>query len=217
MNDSFFEGMDATADNFEDLSRKMRSINRTMQEYPSYNAGHEMYSLVRSAEINTLQLRSLASRSMGRPREELGRVLAHAHGIEISEEKSWLKISMPGILPGRNSRDNTRFAVRPLAAAVQQFQDSAAFPRFAQCTISIVHCYDVALGTKRIRDYDNIETKRFLDVLESEFLTNDSGVYCSVYQTTRIELRDHTEFYLMRPESLPEWLKDEAKKHTETC
>ena len=73
--------------------------------------------------------------------------------------------------------------------------------------ICIVHQYDAALGTRRVRDYDNIETKRFLDVIESVFLTNDSGLLCSVLQTTKMGDRDATDFYLMLPESLLKWVE----------
>ena len=73
--------------------------------------------------------------------------------------------------------------------------------------ICIVHRYDEALGIRRVRDYDNIETKRYLDVIESVFLTNDSGLLCSVLQTTQISDRDCTEFYLMLPDTLPLWAK----------
>ena len=52
--------------------------------------------------------------------------------------------------------------------------------RFGACAICIVHQYDEALGIRRIRDYDNIETKRYLDVIESMLLTNDRpALYCS--------------------------------------
>ena len=58
------------------------------------------------------------------------------------------------------------------------------------------------LGKRRIRDYDNIEAKRYLDVIESMLLTNDSGLLCTVLQATRMSDRDSAEFYLMRPETL---------------
>ena len=86
--------------------------------------------------------------------------------------------------------------------------------RFSSCVICIVHKYDEALGVKRVRDYDNIETKRYLDVIESVMLTNDSGLLCSVLQTTQIADRDCTEFYLMLPESLPIWASEQIKSHT---
>ena len=89
--------------------------------------------------------------------------------------------------------------------------------RFGACAICIVHQYDEALGIRRIRDYDNIETKRYLDVIESMLLTNDSGLLCTVLQATQVADRDCTEFYLMRPESLPAWAKIHIKSTTKIC
>ena len=86
--------------------------------------------------------------------------------------------------------------------------------RFGECVICIVHQYDEALGVNRVRDYDNIETKRYLDVIESVMLTNDSGLLCTVLQTTEMSDRDRTVFYLMLPESLPIWARDNIKSHT---
>lgn len=83
--------------------------------------------------------------------------------------------------------------------------------------LGIVHNYDEALGKRRIRDYDNIETKRYLDVIESMLLTNDSGLLCTVLQATRVSDRDCTEFYLMRPETLSTWAKNHIKSTTNSC
>ena len=74
--------------------------------------------------------------------------------------------------------------------------------------------YDESLGIRRVRDYDNIETKRYLDVIESILLTNDSGLLCSVLQTTKMGERDCTQFYLMQPETLSIWAKDHIKSNT---
>ena len=89
--------------------------------------------------------------------------------------------------------------------------------RFGSCAICIVHNYDEALGKRRIRDYDNIETKRYLDVIESMLLTNDSGLLCTVLQATKVSERDCTEFYLMRPETLSTWAKNHIKSTTNSC
>lgn len=63
----------------------------------------------------------------------------------------------------------------------------------------------------------DIETKRYLDVIESMLLTNDSGLLCTVLQATRMSDRDSAEFYLMRPETLSSWAKNHIKTTTKTC
>ena len=117
-------------------------------------------------------------------------------GIRIDETHDWLKITVPAILPKRNQRDNQAFLTRPLRYALLDFLKENPMERFGSCAICIVHNYDEALGKRRIRDYDNIETKRYLDVIESMLLTNDSGLLCTVLQATKVSDRDCTEFYL---------------------
>lgn len=138
-------------------------------------------------------------------------------GIRIDETHDWLKITVPAILPKRNQRDNQAFLTRPLRYALLDFLKENPMERFGSCAICIVHNYDEALGKRRIRDYDNIETKRYLDVIESMLLTNDSGLLCTVLQATKVSDRDCTEFYLMRPETLSTWAKNHIKSTTNSC
>ena len=116
-------------------------------------------------------------------------------------------------------RDNRviAFLTRPLRYALLDFLKENPMERFGSCAICIVHNYDEALGKRRIRDYDNIETKRYLDVIESMLLTNDSGLLCTVLQATKVSDRDCTEFYLMRPETLSTWAKNHIKSTTNSC
>ena len=80
--------------------------------------------------------------------------------------------------------------------------------------VCIVHQYDEAMSLRRVRDYDNIETKRYLDVIESVMLTNDNGLLLTVLQTTELGDRDCTEFYLMSPDKLSSWAAEHIKAHT---
>lgn len=113
--------------------------------------------------------------------------------------------------------NNQAFLTRPLRYAIMDYLKETPMERFGSCAICIVHNYDAALGKRRIRDYDNIETKRYLDVIESMLLTNDSGLLCTVLQATRMSDRDSAEFYLMRPETLSSWAKSHIKTTTKTC
>ena len=196
-----------TASNYEAMSQELFTLAQRLEKTPLYNPEHELYSLVRSSELATLSVRSLAARVMG-PNTPTVEATTTALAISIVEEPKWLKITVPAILPSRSARDGTLFITRPLRHCLIDFQRKNPIERFGSCAICIIHQYDEALGLRRVRDYDNIETKRYLDVIESIFLTNDSGLYCSVLQTTKISDRDCTKFYLMLPETLPFWVKN---------
>ena len=194
------------ASNYELVSQELFRLSHVLETYPEYHPDSELWSLVRSIEVNTVNFRSLCAHMLGKPdNHSYYESVAENMRIQITEEHDWIKITVPAILPGRRRTDSNLYLTRPLRQAILAYNRDDPVDRFSECVICIVHCYDVALGESRVRDYDNIETKRFLDVIESGFLTNDSGLLCSVLQTSRIWDRDCTEFYLMAPQKLPRW------------
>ena len=201
------EEVRSVAVNFDALGSELLQTADLMDLTARYNLQGKMLSLDRVAEASTVKLRSLAARMMeedpGPVYEEAARML----GIRVEEEKCWVKIVVPAILPKKSVRENHTFLMRPLRHALLDFERRTPMERFGQCAVCIVHTYDAALGEARVRDYDNIETKKYLDVIESFFLTNDSGNACTVLQTTAMADRDETDFYIMLPSSLPGWVE----------
>lgn len=212
--EKYLESLLQVAADYDGISTELFDAAQKLRDFPEYDPQFKLYSLVRCAESNTVQLRNLTARTMWQNAEAMYETLASDLGIKVTEEFHWIKITVPAILPSRNRRDNTLFITRPLRASLVQFQRLNPMERFRDCGICIVHKYDAALGLRRVRDYDNIETKRYLDVIEAVLLTNDSGLLCSVLQTTEIGDKDCTEFYLMRPECLSIWAKEHVKSHT---
>ena len=202
------------ASDYDATSQELFNIANSIEGSDRYNPEGQLYSLVRISEVNAIKLRTLAARAIRAKNLRLNEEISNAHGISVEEEHRWIKIVVPSILPHRNKCDNTLFITRPLRHSLVQFQRENPMERFGECVICIVHQYDEALGVNRVRDYDNIETKRYLDVIESVMLTNDSGLLCTVLQTTEMSDRDRTVFYLMLPESLPIWARDNIKSHT---
>ena len=202
------------ASDYDGVSQELFQVARLIDQNGRFNMQSKMMSLVRIAEANTVRLRDMASRmvemDVGMFYDEVANLLS----ISVEECEHWIKIKVPAILPNRNVRDNQTFLIRPLRHALVEFQRRTPIERFGACAICIVHGYDAAMGTRRVRDYDNIETKRYLDVIESIFLTNDSGLLCSVLQTTDLSDRDETTFYIMLPDTLPEWVREHVNNHT---
>lgn len=198
--------MHQTAASFEELGQELYELAGQFELNPRYSANDKLFSLVRSAEQNTLKLRSAARAAHRDLSPAVYEDLSSEICVSVEERKRWVEITVPAILPGRSRRDNTLFITRPLRSALVRFRKAKGLPRLHDCVICIEHQYDEALSTMRIRDYDSIETKRYLDVIESLLLTDGSGLYCSVFQTTKLSDRDCTKFYLMSPEALPEWL-----------
>lgn len=206
--------MRQVATNYDGISQELFNIANSLEQIDQFNPQQRMMSLVRSAEVSTVSLRNLAARTIRDEAVPFYSEVAGIMGIHIEETHDYIKIRVPGILPKRGQRDNQAFLTRPLRHALLDYLEKNPMERFRACTICIVHQYDEVLGMKRIRDYDNIETKRYLDVIESMLLTNDSGLLCTVLQATQVSDRDCTDFYLMRPEALARWVQAHLKSTT---
>ncbi len=213
-NPKYIDLMRQAASDFDGISHELFQIANRLEAIDRYNPQQKLFSLVRIAETSTVTLRNLTARTVTDDTSVFYAESAKVLGITIEESHDWIKITVPAILPKRNQRDNQAFLVRPLRQALLSYLEENPMERFGKCAICIVHTYDAALGIRRIRDYDNIETKRYLDVIESMLLTNDSGLLCTVLQSTEIADQDSTEFYLMLPEKLAKWASEHLKSTT---
>ena len=192
--------------NFDGLRTELFQIADLMDSTGRYNVRDQMMHLDRVAEVNTVELRNLTARL---PDADVGLLydeVASALAISVKEERQWIRITVPAILPKKLSRSSQTFMLRPMRHALMEFMRESPIERFGRCAVCIEHTYDEALGTKRVRDYDNIETKRYLDVIEAFFMTTDSGNSCTVLQTTTMSDRDATVFYIMPTQNLAKWV-----------
>jgi len=92
-------------------------------------------------------------------------------------------ITVPCLIPGRKKKP-TEFIIAPLYAALEGFirerPPGQPFQRFGNCVIWITHVYDKALHSNaRKRDYDNIEVKGIIDVINAFLLTDDNGFFAA--------------------------------------
>ena len=213
-NKAYIDSLKLVASNYEAISTELFAVAHTLEETPRHNPQNKLYSLIRTAETNTVTLRNLGARTQWGNAVPFYEDLATMLGISVKEYDKWIKITVPAILPNRNRRDNLAFITRPLRSSLIQFQREHPLERFRDCVVCIIHQYDEAMSLRRVRDYDNIETKRYLDVIESVMLTNDSGLLLTVLQSTELGDRDCTEFYLMNPDRLPAWAAEHVKQHT---
>ena len=158
--------MRQVASDFDGISHELFQIANDLERIEQFNPQQKLFGLVRGAEVSTVSLRNLTARTVHDDVAPFYSEVADLLGIKIEESHDWIKITVPAILPKRNQRDNQAFLTRPLRYALLDFLKENPMERFGACAICIVHQYDEALGIRRIRDYDNIETKRYLDVIE---------------------------------------------------
>lgn len=133
---------------------------------------------------------------------------AAMQGISIQEKRGVLEITLPCLLPKRKQRQSTEYLLDPFTAAMSQYAKSHPMPLLQHCVICFSHVYCQDLPQRRVRDYDNLELKQFLDVAASFILTDDSGLLCDAYNTTELGETDCTRIFIMDSSCFPAWLEE---------
>lgn len=140
---------------------------------------------------------------------------ANELGIIIGYDNGVVDITLPCLIPNRKKKP-TELITAPLFAVLERFvieqSQDQPFERFNHCVISITHVYDERLIAQgRMRDYDNIETKGIIDVINSFLLTDDNGLLCNIYNTSEISQADCTRISVMEKDMFYKWILDTKK------
>lgn len=131
---------------------------------------------------------------------------AAAMGITVTSDEGVLNITLPALMPNRKSSQATEYLLDPLYYALGDYMDGQdILPRYMECVVHFTHVYDRCLPGRRIRDYDNLESKQVLDVVTAFCMVDDGGLDCDVYQTNQLGERDCTLISVMEKDAFPYW------------
>lgn len=139
------------------------------------------------------------------PKAELMDKAAEMQGISVTQAEDMVIITLPGLLPKRK-RGNSTFLTDPLHYSLETYVRNHELQRFSECVVCFTHIYDIALSTKRIRDYDNQECKNILDTVAAFVMIDDTGLLCDAYHTTQLGSHDCTILTIMDKKRFPDWL-----------
>ena len=160
------------------------------------------------AENIACRLRHLIYSTTNIKKEEYLTSAAVMQGINVEKKGDVLEITLPCLLPKRKQRQSTEYLLDPFTAAMSQYARGHPLPRLQHCVVCFSHVYCQDLPKRRVRDYDNLELKQFLDVAASFILTDDSGLLCDAYNTTELGETDCTRISIMDSAHFPEWLAE---------
>lgn len=198
----------AIQDELQRLNNALYAMSTAdIQRYPdNYEALSTDAALL--AEKVACQLRHLIyTTTLTKPGDYLPSA-ASAQGIEVREKDGTIEITLPGLLPKRKQRQNAEFLLDPFNAALSHFAAEHPVPRFQHCVVCFCSVYDRTLSERRVRDYDNLELKRLLDVAASYLLTDDTGLLLDTYHTTELGDADCTRIVIMPSTRLSAWLEE---------
>ena len=180
--------------------------------YPENYSSLAHQAIIKS-EYLTRKLRELVYNTTNKSWSELLETSADEMGIIIDYgDDGIVNIEIPCLIPKRKKKP-TDFITAPLYATLERFihekPTDKPFVRFENCVICITHIYDEQLVSRgRKRDYDNIETKGIIDVINAFLLKDDNGFCCKVFQTSEISDRDYTRIFIMKVDMFFRWVWD---------
>lgn len=190
------------------LTNALYAMNTTdIQRYPDNYEVLSTDAALRAEHI-ACRLRHLIYSTISIKKEEYLTSAAVMQGINVEEKEGVLEITLPCLLPKRKQRQSTEYLLDPFTAAMAQYSREHPMPRFQHCVVCFSHIYCQDLPKRRVRDYDNLELKQFLDVAASFILTDDSGLLCDAYNTTELGETDCTRISIMDSKHFPKWLSE---------
>ncbi len=190
------------------LTNALYAMNTTdIQRYPDNYEVLSTDAALRAENI-ACRLRHLIYSTTNIKKEEYLTSAAVMQGINVEKKGEVLEITLPCLLPKRKQRQSTEYLLDPFTAAMSQYARGHPLPRLQHCVVCFSHVYCQDLPKRRVRDYDNLELKQFLDVAASFILTDDSGLLCDAYNTTELGETDCTRISIMDSAYFPEWLAE---------
>ena len=190
------------------LTNALYAMNTTdIQRYPDNYEVLSTDAALRAENI-ACRLRHLIYSTTSLPKEEYLISASMTQGVKVQYEDGILEVTLPCLLPKRKQRHSTEFLLDPFTAAMTQYAKEHPMPRLQHCVVCFSHVYCQDLPKRRVRDYDNLELKQFLDVAASFILTDDSGLLCDAYNTTELGETDCTRISIMDSSRFPEWLAE---------
>lgn len=190
------------------LTNALYAMNTTdIQRYPDNYEVLSTDAALRAENI-ACRLRHLIYSTTSLPKEEYLISASMTQGVKVQYEDGILEVTLPCLLPKRKQRHSTEFLLDPFTAAMTQYAKEHPMPRLQHCVVCFSHVYCQDLPKRRVRDYDNLELKQFLDVAASFILTDDSGLLCDAYNTTELGESDCTRISIMDSSRFPEWLAE---------
>ncbi len=190
------------------LNSALYAMNTTdIQRYPD---NYEVLSTDAALRAETIacRLRHLIYASTSIKKSEYLTSAATMQGIDIQQRGGIFEITLPCLLPKRRQSQSTEYLIDPLTIALEQYVRTHAVQRFRRCVVCFSHVYCRDLPERRVRDYDNLEIKQYLDAVAAYLLIDDGGLFCDVYHTTELDKADCTQMFIMDTTRFPAWLAE---------
>jgi hypothetical protein len=138
-------------------------------------------------------------------------------GIKISTYDNIFKISIPCLLPKKET-GNPSYIRTSLKLAMDQFFKNHNFSRYqSPCVIAIVNCYKTGIKSQNMRDHDNIEINAVTDIIALYCLEDDSPNFCDHFLCSKQNCdQNRTLIYIVPYKQFPIWYQSHRMSEENT-
>ena len=179
-----------------DLLATVRKINETDYNSEVKNFEYLTDRLEILSEKFACSVREFARNTFVANRYEVMDKASEVQGIEIQKDGNAIVIDLPFLLPRKKGKEH-KFIGDPLWYKLEEISKSEDLKIRDKAVICIIHTYDNVNKKARCYDYDNLESKKILDIITLFTLIDDSPEYCDIYQTVQLSDRDKTRILIM--------------------
>lgn len=179
-----------------DLLATVRKINETDYNSEVKNFEYLTDRLEILSEKFACSVRDFSTRTFVANRYEVMDKASEMLGIEVRKDGNAVVIDLPFLLPRKKGKEN-KFIGDPLRYKLEEISKTEDLKIRDRAVICIIHTYDNVNKNARCYDYDNLESKKILDIITLFTLTDDAPEYCDVYQTVQLSDRDKTRVIVM--------------------
>ena len=179
-----------------DLLATVRKINETDYETDTKNFEYLTDRLEMLSEKYTCNVREFSLKTYVANRYEVMDKAAEMQGVEIQKDGSTVVIDLPFLLPRKKGK-NHDFVCEPLRYKLEKISKTEDLKIRDKAVILIIHTYDNVSKNARCYDYDNLESKKILDIITLFTLTDDAPEYCDIYQTVQLSNCNKTRILIM--------------------
>ncbi len=192
-----------------EMTKRLQTEIGRLQGEESLITNYNLERLVRSSQRLAICCRELWAAS----REDYGCFPSIALTSESACLPDWtvdvladdlVEITLPLLLPKRTCPDAS-FITEPLERLMSAHH--AKLPRFRRCCVLFRHIYGPELTVRDIRDHDNTESRKVLNVIERFLLTGDSA---DIHQTAQGDKTKTLILLAGSPNYMEGALRDEA-------
>ena len=190
----------------------IRQVKKTLRELENFRLKLEhpysedrfdhLLQAADAAEVTCLQLRQMLVACLSTTKEKLLDDIADAQGYAVEERNGVICIRTPALPLKKRYRSNCSYIAEPLVCVLRQYSREHEIHRLRDAIVTIRHNYPSDLPVRYIRDHDNIEVKKVLDVIGLYFLLEDNMAHCDLYYTAKASDEYFTEIFIApKPEN----------------